>query len=78
MSYLSNFQVHLVGFTHYLLLYSVFFFAVYISVSLVLIAVFNVVYVSVYPISYFLPISALGVSLLLVSKISLNFYPIVV
>ena len=54
------------------------FSIVYISVSLVLAAVLGVVYIGVYSAPYFLPVSALGVSLLLASKVLLNFYPIVV
>ena len=54
------------------------FSVVYISVSLVLVVVFSVIYVSAYFILYFLPVSALGVSLLLASKVLLNFYPVVV
>ena len=54
------------------------FFIVYASVSLVLVVVFDIIYVGAYPVPYFLPISALGVSLLLTSKVSSNFYSIVV
>ena len=54
------------------------FFIVYISVSFILAAVFSVIYISTYPTPYFLPVSILGVFLLLAFKASLNFYFIVV
>jgi hypothetical protein len=54
------------------------FSVVHTSVSLVLVVVFGVMCVGAYPIPYFLPASALGVSPLLASKASSNFYPIVV
>ena len=54
------------------------FSVVYISVSFVLAAVLSVVYVGIYSVPYFLPISTLGVSLLLAFKVLSNFYPVVI
>ena len=55
-----------------------FFTAVYISSSLILRAVFSVVSVSVLSTPYLPPILALGISLLLTSKTTLNLYSIVI
>ena len=55
-----------------------FFTAVYISNSLVLRAVFSVINISVLFISYLPPALALSISLLLVSKTTLNLDPIVI
>ena len=76
--YYGSFQVHLVGFIHCLLLCFMSFSTVYASVSLILAAVFGVVYVGAYSAPCFLPVSTLGMSLLLASKVLLDFYPIIV
>ena len=55
-----------------------FFTIVYISSSLVLRAVFSVISVSVLSIPYLPPALALGISLLLVSKTTLDLNPIVI
>ena len=58
--------------------YSIFFTAVYISSSLVLRAVFNIISVSVLSTPYLPPVLALGISLLLASKTTLDLNPIIV
>ena len=68
----------MVDFTHHLLLYSIFFTVVYISSSLVLRAVLNVINISVLSISYLPPILALNISLLLIFKTTLDLNPIVI
>ena len=68
----------MVGFTRHLLLYSIFFTIVYIFNSLVLGAVFGVINVSVLSIPYLPPILALGISLLLASKIALDLDSVVI
>ena len=55
-----------------------FFTAVYISSSLVLRAVLNIINISVLSISYLPPILALNISLLLIFKTTLDLNPIVV
>ena len=55
-----------------------FFATVYIFSSLVLGAVFNIISVSIFSTPYLPPILALGISLLLISKITLDLDPIVV
>ena len=55
-----------------------FFAAVYISSSFILRVVFSVISVSVFFILYLPPVLALNISLLLVSKTTLNLYSIVV
>ena len=60
------------------MLYSIFFTVVYISSSFVLGAVFSVISVSVLSIPYLPPILALGISLLLISKTTLDLDPIII
>ena len=55
-----------------------FFAAVYISSSLILRAVFNIISVSTLSIPYLLFVLALNISLLLVFKITLDLNPIVI
>ena len=55
-----------------------FFAAVYISSSLVLRAVFSVISVSTLSTPYLPPVLALGMSLLLISKTTLDLDPIVI
>ena len=55
-----------------------FFTAVYISNSFILKAVFSVISVSTFFTPYLPPILALGISLLLISKIALNLNPIII
>ena len=55
-----------------------FFIIVYISSSLVLGAVFGVISVSVLFTPYLPSVLALGISLLLISKIALNLNPIII
>ena len=58
--------------------YSIFFAAVYISSSLVLGAVLSVISVNTLSIPYLPPALALGISLLLASKTTLNLDPVVI
>ena len=60
------------------MLYSVFFTAVYISSSLVLRAVFSIINIRILFTLYLSPVLALGMSLLLISKIMLDLDPMVV
>ena len=57
---------------------TVFFTIVYISSSFVLGAVFNVISVNIFSTPYLPPILALGISLLLISKIVLNLDSIII
>ena len=56
----------------------IFFTAVYISSSLVFRAVFSVISVSILFIPYWPPVLALGISLLLAFKITLDLNPVVI
>ena len=63
---------YLIGFIRYLLLYSIFFTAVYISSSLILRVILNIISISTLSIPYLPPALALGISLLLVFKVAFN------
>jgi hypothetical protein len=67
-----------VGFIYYLLLYSIFFAAIYIFSSLIFRAVLSIIGISILSAPYLPPIYALGIPLLLVSKASSNLDAVVV
>ena len=66
------------GFIHYLLLYSIFFTIVYVSSFLILRVVLNIISIGTLSIPYLPPVLTLGISPLLVSKVTFNLDSIVV